>query len=325
MKKLIVVIMMALSMIVSGCSVGNNSNQPVDTTPVETVTETSAEISETTAATKSVKPTETTTEVYETEKPTVESEANNNDISVASIEVPTGFDYIRIMDGIWKNNYIWNFDNDIAVGTVPLKNLQNSSIKILDWEGFYGLKAITDGSAIKVMAYNHSKKDHSIGSTYIKYSNGNERNCSINYDSYTSVDASNAANGLYAFVAEFDTMDIPLYFYVNDGIPYCVRLTESARNITRYETVNNFIENHNYTPDMALDVDGIDYPTWNNGTDHRRDTDRWKQLSHDLLDEFPDWSDEMKVLRITDWMLNNIKYDDWRVSNGSSRAKTYNV
>ncbi len=92
----------------------------------------------------------------------------------------------------------------------------------------------------------------------------------------------------------------------------------------RYKKTNEHITACGFTPEMGLDLSDIWYPTWD-GEDHRNDTDLWIQLSHDLLDSHPEWSDEMKVWRLTDWMINNIKYDEWRYKNGHSRAMTYGV
>ena len=320
MKNFITAILVALSVLVSGCSAVNYPSEPANTVPTVIAAESAT-----------TEDTETdTTDVTPPVEPTVpsvsentESPATGNTMSFASITIPTGYDYIEITKGTWKDNYIWNFDNDITRGATATNNLAKGSISVLDFEAYYGLTAYTKGNAIYVKAYNHSG-EHPIEDAYIECSDGNTIDADIIYDDYLRVGTERTANGLYAFVVKFDTMTVPLYFYVNDGTPYCVRLTSKASYIERYATINDYIASKGVRPEDCLGIADIDYPTWDS-SDHRRDTDRWAGLSHDLLDDFPNWSDEMKVWRITEWMLANTKYDDWRVSNGSSRAMSTHV
>lgn len=329
MKKTITAILMALSMLVTGCGVDSTLDTPATTDAVasnETITyvtkDTYVEETENTTVIEKAE-----THVAETTNVHNESVASRADsipnIVIDDITIPTGFDYIKIDNGIWAGKYVWNFDDDITRGAVATDNLRSGSIKVLDWEAYYGLDAFVDGSFVYVKAYNHSN-NHDIINTYVQYPNGDIADININYNDYTYIDATDYSNGLYALTCEFDTMTVPVYVYINKGIPYCVRITDTTKPIERYEFINDYIADNNFTPSMALKNDDFEYPTWDDDL-NRNDADVWIQLSHDLLDDYPDWSDEMKIWRLTEWMLSNIRYDYWRFVNGPSRAMRFNV
>jgi hypothetical protein len=122
-----------------------------------------------------------------------------------------------------------------------------------------------------------------------------------------------------------------LYIFVaENGVYTCKNVThlphyQHLYNVIERKTkVNNLFELYGIEPEDCLSIDDIHYPCLS--TDGGRcDTKRWAQLSHDLLIENSQWSDEFKLFVYVEWFNNNVAYDYWRANNGPSRAKYYNV
>ncbi len=273
---------------------------------------------------------------------TPNDESNNNGINenpylvqsnVPAIVVPedtTYFGYEYNHGSEFNGDELYEFDDDLTRGSVSLKNLYSRSIDTLDYEAYYGISAYVENDDVYVIAYNHSS-EHKILSANIVSDMGDKKPLDINYENYIVINGDDLDYGLYNIIVEFDTNVVDLYIFVAENGVYTCKNTEHLSTyqhlynvIERKTTVNNLFELYGIEPEDCLSIDDIYYPCLNeNGG--RCDTQRWAELSHDLLIENSQWSDEFKLFVYVEWFNNNIAYDYWRANNGPSRAKYYNV
>ncbi|MBR4084201.1 MAG: transglutaminase domain-containing protein [Lachnospiraceae bacterium] len=225
---------------------------------------------------------------------------------------------------------LYEFDDDLTRGSVSLVNLSRYSTNTLDYEAYYGIHTYIENDDVYVKAYNHST-EHEIISSVIMSDMGDTKELPINYNDYIVIDRDELDYGLYNIIVEFDTNVVDLYIFVAENGVYTCRNTKHFSGvkhidkvIERKEVLNNLFEKYGIEPEECLSVEEIYYPCLNE-QGGRCDTQRWAQLSHELIVGNTQWSDEFKVFVYVEWMNNNIAYDKWRSNNGSSRAKYYNI
>ena len=268
-----------------------------------------------------------------------DGESNNNgyeDEYLVQSEVPAmvisdetnEYGYTYMYGTEFYGHELYEFDDTLTRGSVSMYNLSRYSITTLDYEAYYGITAYTDDFDLYVKAYNHSN-EHSIISSTIVSDMGDIEDIDINYDDYTIIDCEELDYGLYNIVVEFDTNIVDMYIFVAKNGVYTCRNTihiESSLDdvINRKRLIAESFEQYGITPEDCLSNDEIMYPCIES-PGHRCDTERWAQLSHDLILEDTEWSDEFITFAYVEWFLNNIKYDSWRIENGSSRALDYGV
>lgn len=343
MRKLLTLLLTIILAITStGCDVNIppiNVTKPTVESTTESETTTESKVEETTTSNDTDIDDEKSTEciVVPTTKPetptsdtTSESTLALKQSNVPSIDITVKKYYAQYGYGtVFKNYGVYEFDDDITMGAVDTKNLSKYSPDVIDYEAYYGLTAYTTGKVLYVKAYNHSI-DHPIISSEIVSDMNDTKSIEITYDDYAMIDCKNYANGLYAVHTTFDKREIYLYFYVNNDNVYTVRcLFESATDnkqlITKMLNLNTRINNANILPKDCLRIDNIVYPCIES-PGHRCDTERWAQLSHDILNGHYEWSDEFKIFAYTQWFINNTKYDYYRTNVlGCSRAMKYSV
>lgn len=250
---------------------------------------------------------------------------------VPAVTVPndtTYYGYSYMHGTEFYGHEIYEFDDTLTRGSVSMSNLSRYSINTLDYEAYYGITAYTDDYDLYVKAYNHSN-DHTILSSTIVSDMGDIEEININYDDYTVIDCRELDYGLYNIVVQFDTNTVDMYFFVaENGVYTCrntIHIDSSLEDvINRKRLIYESFEQYGVTPEECLSNDEIAYPCIES-PGHRCDTERWAQLSHDLILEDTEWSDEFITFAYVEWFLNNIKYDSWRIDNGSSRALEYGV
>lgn len=269
-----------------------------------------------------------------------DGESNNNgyeDEYLVQSEVPAmvisdetneyGYNYMYGTE--FYGHELYEFDDTLTRGSVSLYNLSSTSVSTLDYEAYYGITAYTDGFDLYVKAYNHSN-DHPIISSTIVSDMGDIEDIDINYDDYTVIDCRELDYGLYNIVVEFDTNTVDMYIFVaENGVFTCRNTVHQSgyslnKVIDRKEVIKDTFEQYGITPDECLSNDEFVYPCIES-PGHRCDTERWAQLSHDLILDGAEWSDEFITFVYVEWFVNNVRYDDWRVNNRQSRAMEYGV
>lgn len=333
MKKAIIISSVLCVLSLLGCSKQENDTITSDgnttiTTEYEVDTELEVEPDE---------PNNTVTTEATSEEITTESVQNNErdeylvQSDAPAVTVPDEANYFmyNYMSGTeFYGHELYEFDDTLTRGSVSMYNLSSYSPTTLDYEAYYGITAYAEKNNLYVKAYNHSKQ-HDILNSNIISDMGDIEEIDINYDDYTVIDCTELDYGLYNIVVEFDTNTVDLYFFVaENGVYTCrntIHVNYTLNTISKRRTlINDLFEKYDITPDECLSVDEIAYPCIES-EGHRCDTQRWAQLSHDLLLEGSDWSDEFKLFVYVEWFNDNIKYDDWRLHNGSSRALDWDV
>lgn len=320
MKKITAIFIVISMLICTGCSTTTIVNNEAQVT-VTTEAQTEKNITTTT--------TSTTTKVTTTkidDRSTPDKFDKTVTVPARTLSRDDAFTYDHGTE--FKGCCIYEFDDDITMGAVSLDNLKDYSSKILDFEAYYGIKAYTKGFNIYFKAYNHSHKKHPISKSVCINSAGSNKAMNISYDKQTELNCSDLPQGLYAVRVTFDTMDMNLYFYVaSNGVFTCRYMSANSYRPTqltrRRDKVRSAIAEAGVKPENSLSNADIMYPQMDSATS-RCDTDLWIKLSHDLVDGH-NWSDEFKLFVFNEWIMKNIKYDMWRMNNGQSRAKEYNV
>lgn len=327
MKKPITLILaLTMTLTVTGCDENENSKSETTATTTATTTTTTA-ITTTTTQQTTTTPTTTTT-VTTTTEPSKNDLWFDETIAVPSRTLSYDDVFAYNYGTVFKGYDVYEFDNDITVGAVALDNLTSDSPTVVDYEAYYGIKAWTEGEDyICFTVYNHSK-DHPISNAIVINSAGAVKQASISYENGIYINTDGLDEGLYAFRVSFDTMDMYTYFYIADNGVFTCRV-DKDRWVTADEIANrralvqDIIADTGITPENSLSNEEIVYPQYDSNKS-RCDTDLWIDLSHELVDDHPDWSDEFKLFVFNEWMMSNIKYDEWRYENGQSRAMEYN-
>ena len=318
MKKAIIISSVLCVLSLLGCSKQENDTITSDgnttiTTEYEVDTELEVEPDE---------PNNTVTTEATSEEITTESVQNNErdeylvQSDAPAVKVPDEANYFmyNYMSGTeFYGHELYEFDDTLTRGSVSMYNLSSYSPTTLDYEAYYGITAYAEKNNLYVKAYNHSKQ-HDILNSNIISDMGDIEEIDINYDDYTVIDCTELDYGLYNIVVEFDTNTVDLYFFVaENGVYTCrntIHVNYTLNTISKRRTlINDLFEKYDITPDECLSVDEIAYPCIES-EGHRCDTQRWAQLSHDLLLEGSDWSDEFKLFVYVEWFNDNIKYDD---------------
>ena len=347
MRKLLTLLLTIILAITStGCDINilpiNVTKPTVESTTSNTESETTTEskVEETTTSNDNDDEKSTECIVVPTTKPetptsdtTSESTLALKQSNVPTIDITVKKYYAQYGYGtVFKNYGVYEFDDDITMGAVDTKGVWSKSPNVLDYEAYYGLTAYVKDQNIYVKAYNHSI-DHPILSSEIISDMNDTKTIEITYDDYTMIDCKNYNNGLYAIHTSFDKREVYLYFYINNTNVYTVRcLTDTSNTAYTNEklifnqlVLNEKMKTESIKPNECLSIDDIVYPCIES-PGHRCDTERWAQLSHDLLNGHTEWSDEFKIFVYTTWFINNTKYDCYRTNVlGCSRAMKYGV
>lgn len=265
----------------------------------------------------------------ETQKDNTSKILQQSDVPSLVIDADTYFTYAY---GTVFNNFgVYECDDTLTRGALETENLSSVSDKVLDFETYYGLTAYAEGYNLYVKAYSHYEPNNvAILASKIISDTGDSQSVDISYEDSLIIDCSEFKEGLYAIQTWFDTMDMRLYFYVGANGVFTCRCNEKTyldveTLLQRGERVENAITAAGITPENSLSNDDIFYPCVES-EGHRCDTDKWVQLSYDLLNGHSEWSDEYKMFVYTEWFIDNIRYDHYRTDVlGSSRALAYGV
>lgn len=223
---------------------------------------------------------------------------------------------------------VYDFDDHITLGAIENKSLASASPRNIYFEGYYGVTAYTEDNVLYVKGYDNTSLQN-ISNVELVTDVDCRSKINVGMDRYTSIDCTNFANGLYDIVTTFNSTEVNLYFYVNDSKVYVCKHAFnsgfSAKAIyKRRDTISKLTKEANITPENSLDNSQMVYPCIES-KGHRCDTDRWIQLSNDLLKDYPNASDEFKIFIYSQWFMDNIKYDYYRLNVlKHSRALTYN-
>jgi len=126
---------------------------------------------------------------------------------------------------------------------------------------------------------------------------------------------------LYLFVDCASDQPEDYEFYICKGARH--NLTDRFDPCKRHEMIQNLLDENNCTPEKMCDPH-ILYP--NIVTDYEdTDTEYWIQKSYEILQDYPDCSDEMKILLFHDWITSNLAYDNYDVKELSGSRRYWDI
>ena len=204
----------------------------------------------------------------------------------------------------------------------------------IDFEGYYGIDVATSGKKASITAYSHISSDTTFQSVEIDYIKDAEKHttsiknlgkliedATISY-TFTSGDA----QGIYqikATPASNNLRAIYGYVYYDGKTAKACRVTNEGINMKDYDAFQKLMADAD--PKDYLSNELITYPTSGTG-DHVTHVKAFEDISDELVIN-DKWSDEVKVLAFTDYIVKNYAYDEYRVStlNMVSRANKAGV
>lgn len=289
----------------------------------ETIVENIVENVETSPATQEVF---TDDIVFSDSMPMGEAEAVSAPETIANLNNETFLKYTTINPKYKPSGskyvYCYNFNTVLSTGfgedglTVPT-------------EAYYGINGKINGRTVSASVYNHTDKI-SLKSMYVENMDaGNADITNLGKKTSVSIDTSSYANGLYRVLADFNNnTTAKLYFYVNGNKTYLCQIetitAATAKDyIARRNDLADVLDKGNVTPKNSLSLENVWYPFYEFDENYRCDTQRWIDLSNELIDD--NWSDEYKFFVLADWIRNNIAYDEYKSNSthGASRARYY--
>ena len=208
----------------------------------------------------------------------------------------------------------------------------------IDFEGLGGI-ALSAGTAVTCKFYSHSSKLKPDGVVTLKCVSlpAKERNAegegtvilqSFEYDKNYSIPVSKLADGTYSVRCHFKEDGVANGilcegFFVKCGKTFKIcRVAEgSDQEVT--ESWNSFCKLMSKTkPEDNLRVDNLSYPSEYH-SDYNAADDLIKICDEKIIKK-KDWSDELKVYAIIEWMRKNYAYDDWYAVQGNGNHKFRN-
>lgn len=208
----------------------------------------------------------------------------------------------------------------------------------IDFEGLGGM-TLRAGTAITCRFYSHSSKLLPDGAVTLKQISlpAKERKAegegtvvlqSFEYDKNYSIPIADLADGTYSVRCHFKQDGVANGilcegFFVKRGKTFKVcRVAEgSDQEVT--ESWNNFCKFMSKTkPEDNLRVDNLSYPSEYH-SDYNAADDLIKTCDEKIIKN-KDWSDELKVYAIVEWMRKNYAYDEWYATQGNGNHKFRN-
>ena len=266
----------------------------------------------------------------------------------------TGSDYMTLSNCIPKNN-LTAATHDIAIvlpqdtcntrrdlGAFDETDARTFGIasngQRIDFEGLAGIKLGTE-TGITCRFYNHSSKLKPDGVVTLKCislpwkqreaeGEGTVILQSFEYDKSYSIPVAKLADGTYSVRCHFKEDGVASGilcegFFVKRGnnVKVCRVAEGSDQEVAAaYESFNRVMAK--IKPENNLRVDNLSYPSEYH-SDYNAADDLIKTCDEKIIKN-KNWSDELKVYAIIEWMRKNYAYDDWYAVQGSGNHKFRN-
>ncbi len=203
----------------------------------------------------------------------------------------------------------------------------------IDFEGHGGMKLSVSKAGVTVRFYSHSSKLLPDGAvTIANLSLGAKQRVADSevlktfaYDKNYSIPVSNLADGTYAIRCHFKQDGIASGilcegFFVKRGTSLKICRVAEGSDKAVAAAYDNFVKFMSGTkPEDNLRVDNLSYPSELHKNYHAAD-DLIKICDEQII-KHDDWSDELKVYAIVEWMRKNYAYDTWYSSQDDDNHK----
>ncbi|MCR5746799.1 MAG: hypothetical protein K6G03_03755 [Lachnospiraceae bacterium] len=266
----------------------------------------------------------------------------------------TGSDYMTLSNCIPKDN-LTAATNNIAIvlpqdtcnATGDLGAFDETDVRTfgiasndqrIDFEGRGGM-TLRAGAAITCKFYSHSSKLLPDGVVTLKCvslpwkqreaeGEGTVVLQSFEYDKSYSIPTAELADGTYSIRCHFKEDGVASGilcegFFVKRGKTFKVCRVAEGSDEEVAESWNSFCEFMSKTkPENNLRVDNLSYPS-DYHSDYNAADDIIKTCDEKII-KHKDWSDELKVYAIIEWMRKNYAYDDWYANQVDGKHKFRN-
>lgn len=209
----------------------------------------------------------------------------------------------------------------------------------IDFEGLGGM-VLSAGAAVTCRFYSHSNKLKPDGAVTLKCISlpAKERGAegdgtvvlqSFKYDKSYSIPVAELADGTYSIRCHFKGDGVASGilcegFFVKRGKTFKICRVAEGSDQEVAESWNNFCKFMSKTkPENNLRVDNLSYPSEYH-SDYNAADDLIKTCDEKIIKNRKNWSDELKVYAIVEWMRKNYAYDYWYAAQGNGKHKFRN-
>lgn len=213
-----------------------------------------------------------------------------------------------------------------------------SNCQRIDFEGLGGM-ALSAGTAVTCRFYSHSSKLKPDGVVTLKCislpwkqrdveGEGSVVLQSFEYDKSYSIPVAGLADGTYSIRCHFKEDGVASGilcegFFIKRGKTFKICRVAEGSNQEVAESWNNFCKFMSKTkPENNLRVDNLSYPSEYH-SDYNAADDLIKTCDEKIIKN-KNWSNELKVYAIVEWMRKNYAYDDWYATQGNGKHKFRN-
>lgn len=221
----------------------------------------------------------------------------------------------------FRDSLIWNFSGCTAVGG------SLESDVITETETDYGfVLSVIDGNTVLVTPYANREPYVTPVNVSAELASG-DVSCDEHYESYKISGYEACGNGLGFVTVTFSNgKELTAGVFKENGTLYAVNITDdisgAERSVSSRLLLESLMDEHRITMEDALYTDPIYYPIVPASDSERTDVQYWLDKSSEITE--PEWTDAHKAMAIYNYIIENLAYDHWTVSEGAnSRAFLY--
>ena len=178
----------------------------------------------------------------------------------------------------------------------------------LDTEALLGIKIETSGSKVNWSTYSHqSNQKAKAGATL---TNLNTKEKQTLEGTQGSIDASKLPDGVYSITVQFTDADTVAYFSKDAQGAHACRVTSLDYDIKNRDQLQKAMAKTK--PEDNLSIKNLSWPSTLRENYHAADD--LCELADSIVKE--EWSDDLKVYAICDYIRMNWAFDQWYVNQG---------
>lgn len=222
-----------------------------------------------------------------------------------------------------SNVTLYDFSNERNYGYSGSKGDQ------IDFEAYFGVTLKADGQNLVCTPYTHTSSASPVSMTLSSIMDRKR----LDLETYNcgtdpvAIDTASLPDGTYTVTMLFDTKSgdrsVSGYFY-KDGksLQTCRFANAGIEVVTADQNIWNY-KMSDADPDDYLSNALITYPTSGDGRCCNH-TKEWEKIADEIIGDHMDWSDELKVFAFTQWLVENVAYDNYKLDLRKSRAAIAN-
>ena len=220
----------------------------------------------------------------------------------------------------YDGNAIFNFNETVAVGV----HGKRDTLSTTETESGFILSVIDDDSA-KVSFYNNGT-DHIVPVLLTAEMSATDYSDETGATEYIISGYSDCANGFGLIQMELSNgRTVKAGILRENGQLYAANFTTKpaiAENNRDFRLkMDAVLAESNIKPDNSTYTDPIYYPIVPVGQGEKTDVEFWVNKSNEIVE--PDWTDAHKVTAFYEYIIDNMAYDNWVLSEGAKSRAFY--